>query len=90
VIRCTHTDAALLGARLEALLSPWRPGPCAVTIEYCGSAASGALNLGEQWTVRAGRELLEQLEGLVGVDALQVVYAAPPAVAGTSFSADGR
>jgi hypothetical protein len=40
--------------------------------------------------VRAGRELLEQLEGLVGVDALQVVYAAPPAVAGTSFSADGR
>jgi DNA polymerase III subunit alpha len=90
VIRCSHSDAALLCARLAAVLEPWRPGPCPITIEYAGSEASGALTLGEQWTVRASRELLEQLEALVGRGAVQVVYAAVPATSGTAFSADGR
>jgi hypothetical protein len=39
--------------------------------------------------VRASRELLEQLEGLVGSGSLQVLYAAPAASPG-AFSADGR
>jgi hypothetical protein len=39
--------------------------------------------------VRASRELLEQLEALVGRDAVQVVHAAAPAPPG-AFSADGR
>jgi DNA polymerase III subunit alpha len=90
MIRCAHAEAALLGDRLGAVLAPWRPGPCPVTIEYTGSAASGALTLGEAWTVRATRELLEQLEALLGRDRVEVVYGAPPAGAGTSFSADGR
>ncbi len=90
VIRCTHTDAALLTERLAAVLEPWRPGPCPITIEYCASGASGALTLGEEWTVRASRELLEQLEALVGRDAVQVVHAAAPAPPGGAFSADGR
>jgi len=46
--------------------------------------------LGGEWTVRASRELLEQLEGLLGRGALQVVYGAPAASPGPSFSADGR
>ena len=50
VIRCTHSDAALLTERLAAVLAPWRPGPCPITIEYCASGASGALTLGEEWT----------------------------------------
>ena len=49
---------------------------------------SGALALGPEWTVRASRELLEQLEGLLGPGAVQVVYAALPAAA--TFAADGR
>ncbi len=40
--------------------------------------------------MRASRELLEQLEGLVGNDAIEVLYAAPPASPGGAYSADGR
>jgi DNA polymerase III subunit alpha len=87
VIRCAHADAARLCERLASVLEPWRPGPCPVTIEYTGCQASGALTLGAEWTVRATRELLEQLEGLLGRGAVQVVYAAAPASPGTSFSA---
>jgi DNA polymerase-3 subunit alpha len=89
VIRCTHTEAAAVCERLAALLAPWRPGPCAITVEYTGATACGALTLGEEWTVRASRELIEQLEGLLGSDAVQVVYAPPPASPGAA-SADGR
>jgi hypothetical protein len=72
------------------VLAPWRPGPCPITIEYSASGASGALTLGAEWTVRATRELLEQLEGLIGRDAVQVVYAAAASAGASFFSADGR
>jgi DNA polymerase-3 subunit alpha len=90
VIRCTHADVPALCERLAAILTPWRPGPCPITIEYAGLETRGALTLGGEWTVRASRELLEQLEGLVGRGALQVVYGPPPASPDSSFSADGR
>jgi DNA polymerase-3 subunit alpha len=90
VISASHTDAAALSARLAAVLTPWRGGPCPVTIEYRGAAASGALTLGAEWSVRASTGLLEELEGLFGAGSVQVVYAAPPALTGASFSADGR
>jgi DNA polymerase-3 subunit alpha len=79
---------ALLG-RLAEILTPFRPGPCPITVEYTGSGASGALTLGPDWTVRASRELLEKLESLVGRGGVQVVYGAPPGGASASF-ADGR
>jgi hypothetical protein len=59
-------------------------------VEYVGGSAAGALNLGAQWSVRASRELLEQLEALLGRDAVQVVYGAPAAPAGNVASADLR
>ena len=90
VIRCNHGDVGRLCERLAVILAPWCPGPCPITVEYAGRVAFGALNLGEEWTVRASRELLEQLEGLLGRDAVQVLYAAPPAAAGHAFSADLR
>ena len=90
VLRCSQADLPRLSERLAAILEPWRPGPCPVTIEYATAAARGALNLGNEWSVRASRELLEQLEGLVGSGALEVLYAAPPASPGGAFSADGR
>ena len=68
---------ALLG-RLAEILTPFRPGPCPITVEYTGSGACGALTLGPEWTVRASRELLEKLETLVGRGGVQVVYGAPP------------
>ena len=90
VIRCTYADAPALCERLATMLTPWRPGPCPVTIEYTGRETCGALTLGGEWTVRASRELLEQLEGVLGRGALQVVYGPPAASLGPSISADGR
>jgi DNA polymerase-3 subunit alpha len=81
-------SAALLG-RLAEILTPFRPGPCPITVEYIGSGARGALTLGPEWTVRASRELLEKLESLMGRGGVQVVYGSPPGGAGVSF-ADGR
>ena len=89
VIRCSHAEVPALSERLAEVLAPWRPGPCPITIEYSGVAASGALTLDGQWSVRASRELLEQIEGLVGRDGVQVLYGAPAATPGASF-ADGR
>jgi DNA polymerase III subunit alpha len=89
VIRCSHAEVPALSERLAQVLSPWRPGPCPITIEYSGVAACGALTLDGQWSVRASRELLEQIEGLVGRDGLQVLYGTPAAAPGASF-ADGR
>ena len=90
VLRCAQVDLARLCERLESILAPWRPGPCPITVEYLGCSAAGALNLGAQWSVRASRELLEQLEGLLGRDAVQVLYGAPAAPAGNAVSADLR
>jgi DNA polymerase III subunit alpha len=90
VISASHGDAAALSERLATILTPWLGGPCPITIEYRGADASGALTLGAEWTVRASRELLEQLEGLFGANSVQVIYGAPPAPAGAAFSADGR
>ena len=75
--------------RLAEILTPFKPGPCPVTVEYVGSGARGALTLGPEWTVRASRELLEKLETLVGRGSVQVIYGAPPGGMTASF-ADGR
>jgi DNA polymerase-3 subunit alpha len=88
LIRCAPGDAAAL-ERLAAILTPWRGGPCPITIDYAGAEASGALTLGPEWTVRASGELIEQLESALGCDAVQVVYG-PPAEAAGPLSADGR
>jgi DNA polymerase-3 subunit alpha len=74
-----RADSPALMGRLAETLTPWRPGPCPITVEYCGSGAAGALNLGAEWKVRASRELLENLETLVGRGGVQIVYNAPAA-----------
>jgi DNA polymerase-3 subunit alpha len=76
-----NANPKLLLNRLAEVLAPWRPGPCPVTVEYTGATATGALTLGNEWSVRASRELLEQLETLVGRGGVQVLYGAPPAIA---------
>jgi len=90
IIRCSHLETAGLGERLAAVLGPWRGGPCPITVEYAGNAASGALTLSAPWTVRATRELLGELESLLGPQAVQVIYASAPTPAGAAFSVDGR
>jgi DNA polymerase-3 subunit alpha len=79
--------ADALQKRLAETLSAWRPGPCPVAIRYTGERASGALELGPDWRVRASRELLDALEGLFGAQAVRVVYGPPPGT--TPSSATG-
>jgi len=78
-------DAKALQGRLYEILTAWRPGPCPILIEYTLQRAqspwTGAFTLGNDWTVRATRELLEQLETLVGRGGVQVLYGAPPPIA---------
>jgi DNA polymerase-3 subunit alpha len=74
-------NSKVLLGRLAEVLTPWRPGPCPITVQYTGSTATGALTLGNEWQVRASRELLEQLETLVGRGGVQVLYGAPPPMA---------
>jgi DNA polymerase III subunit alpha len=90
VIRCAQADASRLGERLASILAPWRGGACPVTVEFAGGQASGALNLGAEWAVRASRELIEQLEGLFGRDAVQILHAPANPGINSSLSADGR
>ncbi len=90
VLRSSEAELPRLTERLAAILEPWRPGPCPVTVQYTGATASGALDLGERVERAAARELLEQLEGLLGSGALEVLYAGPAASPGGAFSADGR
>jgi DNA polymerase III subunit alpha len=90
ILRCAQRDLAPLTDRLESILAPWRPGPCPITVEYTGNSVAGALNLADHWSVRASRELLEQLEGLLGRESVQVLYGPPPAVTANVVSADLR
>ena len=86
-----HVDFAALLARLEDTLSPWRGGPCPVTVEYRAGGARGALTLGPEWTVRASRELLEKLEGLAGRGGVEIVYGlASNGASAPTVTADGR
>ncbi len=63
-------------ARLAEILAPWRGGPCAITVEYRGTGAVGALTLGAEWNVKPTRELIEHLETFVGDSGLRVIYGA--------------
>jgi len=73
------SDALQGGTRfvtvLEQTLRPYCRGRCAVAVRYKSESASAALLLGEEWTVRPARELIERLGQIVGRDGVEVVYA---------------
>jgi DNA polymerase-3 subunit alpha len=69
-----RSDRNAMLTRLAEVLTPWRNGPCQVTVQYWSAQASGALDLGPEWSVRPGRELLEHLEELVGREGMRVLY----------------
>jgi DNA polymerase-3 subunit alpha len=79
-----NPDVAL--RRLAEVLAPHRPGSCSVAVLYSAGAASGVLQLGPEWRVRAARALLDDLEQLVGREGVRVIYGPPP---GASSSALG-
>jgi DNA polymerase-3 subunit alpha len=60
--------------RLEETLKPCTGGRCGVAVHYMGSGARATLALGDAWSVRPTRELLEGLGRLVGRDGVRIMY----------------
>ena len=63
-------------ASLKSTLEPFRQGRCGVAVQYRGQGAEARLKLGQEWCVRPTRELIGQLQELVGRDGLRIIY--PP------------
>jgi DNA polymerase-3 subunit alpha len=68
-------DAGAVVMALEQVLRPSRGGRCAVGIRYVRDDASAFVELGEEWSIRPSRELMERLGQLVGRDGVELVYA---------------
>jgi DNA polymerase-3 subunit alpha len=82
-----HEANEKLLQRLAALLKPWRSGGrCAVTMRYRGPQGMADLDFGDDWRVRANRQLLDQLGGVFGSDGVRLKFGPP---AGSSSSALG-
>jgi len=60
--------------RFEELLRPYLRGPCGVSVAIARPQCSGKLNLGDAWSVRPARELLDKLSTLVGREGWYLVY----------------
>ncbi len=60
--------------RFEDLLKPYLKGPCGVSVALSRPGYTGRLNLGDSWSVRPSRELLDKLSALVGREGWYLVY----------------
>ncbi len=60
--------------RFEEMLKPYTRGPCGVSVVVSRPDYSGRLNLGESWSIRPTRELLDKLSAVVGRDGWHLVY----------------
>jgi len=60
--------------RFEEMLKPYTRGPCGVSVVVNRPDYSGRLNLGEAWSIRPTRELLDKLSAVVGRDGWHLVY----------------
>jgi len=60
---------------LKQALALYQGGRLPVLIDYRRPAAQGILRLGSDWSVRPADELLKRLRGLLGAEAVAVIYA---------------
>ncbi|MCC7079596.1 MAG: DNA polymerase III subunit alpha [Burkholderiales bacterium] len=70
-IRCNGGSS---GPRLRELLAPYRPGPCAVAIEYTNADASCEIELPEEWRVSAADNLVQSLAEWLSRPNVEIVY----------------
>jgi DNA polymerase-3 subunit alpha len=80
VIRWSNQGDREFVGRLQRILEPYREGPCGVWVQYQGASARARIALGDHWRVRASRELVDQLQDLVGRDGVKLYY--PRRIAG--------
>jgi len=70
--------------RLQALLTKYRGGNCALAMQFAGARARGTYSFGADWSVKPSPALIEELETLLGRGRIAVLYSPPPASAGVS------
>ena len=68
------TDANAWVSRLREILLPFRGGECPVTLEYATNTAKATMQLGDDWRVKPGDELLIRLRRLLSPEAVEVKY----------------
>ena len=60
--------------RLQALLTPFRPGPCPIRLRYTNSEASAELPLSEEWCVQLDDTLLAGLIEWLRPENVKILY----------------
>jgi DNA polymerase-3 subunit alpha len=60
--------------RFEEMLKPYQRGPCGVSVAISRPDYTGRLNLGDAWSIRPTRELLDKLSAMIGRDGWHLVY----------------
>ncbi len=60
--------------RLRNLLSPYRNGPCPVSVQYANGAASVELRLGEDWRVSLHDQLIADLQAWLAPENVEIYY----------------
>ncbi|MCK9285803.1 MAG: DNA polymerase III subunit alpha [Rhodocyclaceae bacterium] len=61
--------------RLQALLAPFRDGPCPVRVAYRNGDAQAEMSLSDAWRVRLDDALIASLQEWLSPDNVKVVYA---------------
>jgi len=59
---------------LQAILEPFRPGQCDVSLYYATPSAEARLQLGADWSVRPSRALRDRLSEAVGAKSFRFIY----------------
>ena len=67
----THSTIA---DELAELIKPFQGGNCPIMIDYRGQTAKSLLQLGENWRVHPGEELLNRLRKHVGPERVSIQY----------------
>jgi DNA polymerase-3 subunit alpha len=83
VLKIKSTDGLSLD-RLQALLTRYRGGNCAIAMQFAGARARGTFSFGNDWSVKPSPALIEELETLLGRGRIAVLYSPPPASAGVT------
>jgi DNA polymerase-3 subunit alpha len=60
--------------RLQEVLTPYRSGPCPVTIDYSNGIARGEVSLGDAWRVTLHDQLLARLRDWLQPENVQIIY----------------
>jgi len=69
-----RTAPSVWADELAELLKPFQGGSCPILIDYRGQGAKSLLQLGENWRIHPGEELLNRLRKHIGPERVYIQY----------------